>query len=96
MNIRWIASNYGNLFQHNFGVADMPSIVEIMDKAFYKVLIDGEKLIDKDFMMVYLWNNEEAAATTRVPQLHFQEQIRQISGVPQRRGQGFAMRFIDI
>ena len=29
----------------------MPSIVEIMDKAFYKVLIDGEKLIDKDFMM---------------------------------------------
>ena len=29
----------------------MASVVDIMDKALYKVLIDGEKLIDKDFMM---------------------------------------------
>ena len=74
----------------------MAPVVDILDKAFYEVLIDGEKLIDKDFMMVYLWNNEEAAATTRVPQLHFQEQIRQISGVPQRRGKVFTIGFIAI
>ena len=29
----------------------MAPIVDIMDKAFYEVLIDGEKLINKDFMM---------------------------------------------
>ena len=29
----------------------MESVVEIMDKEFYEVLIDREKLIDKDFMM---------------------------------------------
>ena len=29
----------------------MASVVYIMDKVLYKVLIDGEKLIDKYFMM---------------------------------------------
>ena len=29
----------------------MASVVDIMDKAFHKVLIDWEKLIDKDFIM---------------------------------------------
>ena len=29
----------------------MASILDIMNKAFYEVLIDGEKLIDKDYMM---------------------------------------------
>ena len=29
----------------------MASVVDIMDKEFYKVLIDGEKIIDEDFMM---------------------------------------------
>ena len=29
----------------------MAYIVEIMDKTFYEVLIDREKLIDEDFMM---------------------------------------------
>ena len=29
----------------------MASVVDIMDKAFYDVLIDGEKITDKDFMM---------------------------------------------
>ena len=51
MPLKWLAGNYGNLSQHNFGVADMASVVDIMDKAFYEMLIDGEKLINKDFMM---------------------------------------------
>ena len=29
----------------------MASIVDIMDKAFYEVLIDGEKLNDEDFIV---------------------------------------------
>ena len=29
----------------------MASVVDIMDKAFYEVLVDREKLIDEDFMM---------------------------------------------
>ena len=33
-------------------VADMTFDVDIMDKAFYEVFIDGEKLINEDFMMV--------------------------------------------
>ena len=44
----------------------------------------------------FLWNHEEAAATTRVPRLHVREQTRQISGVPQRRGKVFATGFIEI
>ena len=51
MTLRWIAGKFGNLSQHNFGVANMAPVVDILDKAFYEVLIDGEKLIDKDFMM---------------------------------------------
>ena len=51
MLLRWLYGNCGNLYQHNFGVADMMSVVDIMYKAFYEVLIDGEKLINEDFMM---------------------------------------------
>ena len=51
MLLQWIAGNCGDLSQHNFGVADMASVVDIMDNAFYDVLIDGEKITDKDFMM---------------------------------------------
>ena len=29
----------------------MASVVDIIDKAFYKVLIDGEKLINEDFII---------------------------------------------
>ena len=51
MLLQWIAGNCGDLSQHNFGVSDMASVVEIIYKALYKVLIDGEKLIDEDFIM---------------------------------------------
>ena len=51
----------------------MASVVYIMDKVLYKVLIDGEKLIDKYFMMgIFLCNHEEAAATTKVTRLRVQ------------------------
>ena len=29
----------------------MASVVDIMDKAFYEVLIDGERIMDKAFMV---------------------------------------------
>ena len=51
MPLQWLAGNFGDLSQQNFGVSNMASVVDIMDKAFYKVLIDGEKLIGEDFMM---------------------------------------------
>ena len=47
MPLRWIASNCGNTSQHNFGVSDMASVVEKMDKGYCKVLIDRDKLIDE-------------------------------------------------
>ena len=42
----------------------MASVVDVMDKAFYDVLIDGEKIIDKDFMMGIF-----DGITKRLPQL---------------------------
>ena len=51
MSLLWIAGNCGDLSQHNFGLSGMASVVYIMDKALYEVLIDGDKLINKDFMM---------------------------------------------
>ena len=34
----------------------MAYVVDMMDKEFYEVLIDGEKLINKDFMMgIFDW-----------------------------------------
>ena len=32
----------------------MVSVVDIMNKSFYEVLIDRKKLINKDFMIVFL------------------------------------------
>ena len=56
MPLWWLAGNCGYLSQHNFGVADMAYVVDMMDKEFYEVLIDGEKLINKDFMMgIFDW-----------------------------------------
>ena len=52
MLLWWIAGNCGDLSQHNFGVSDKASVVDIMDRELYEVLICGEKLINKDFMMV--------------------------------------------
>ena len=51
MTLRWLTDNCGYLSQHNFVVSNMAYVVHIMEKAFYKVLIDREKLIDKYFMM---------------------------------------------
>ena len=33
----------------------MASILDTMNKAFYEVLIDGEKLINEDFVMVIFY-----------------------------------------
>ena len=51
MPLQWLAGNCGNLYQHKFGVAETESFVDITDKELYEVLINGEKLIDIDFMM---------------------------------------------
>ena len=40
MPLRWLSGNCGNMYQHNFGVADIEYVVDIMEKAFYEVLID--------------------------------------------------------
>ena len=52
MLLPWLSGNCGDLYQHNFGVSFMVSVVDIIDKALYEELIDGEKLINENFMMV--------------------------------------------
>ena len=49
--MRWLAGNCGNLEEYGFGVADMPKALDLMDDAFEKVSIDGNLLLDEDFMM---------------------------------------------
>ena len=51
MPLRCLAGNCGDLSQHNFGLSDMASVIDIMEKAFYESLIDGGELIDDDFMI---------------------------------------------
>ena len=51
MPLRWLAGNCGNLASHKFGVADMATVVDTMDKAFAKVVQNGKKLLNEDFMM---------------------------------------------
>ena len=51
MPLRWLDANCGDLEQYDFGVADMATVVDIMDKAFLQVVNDGRKLLDEDFMM---------------------------------------------
>ena len=51
MPLQWLAVNCGDLSQHNFGVSNMASVVDIIDKELYEVLVGGEKIIDEDFMM---------------------------------------------
>ena len=41
MPLRCLAGNCGDLSQHNFGLSDMASVVDIIEKAFYDSLIDG-------------------------------------------------------
>jgi len=49
--MRWLAGNCGNLEEYGFGVADMPMSLDLMDDAFELVSIDGNILLDEDFMM---------------------------------------------
>ena len=51
MPLRWLAGNCGDLEQYNFGVAEMAEVVDIMDKACHKIVIDGGMILDEDFMM---------------------------------------------
>ena len=51
MPMRWLAGNCVELKDYNFGVADMPEALDLMDVAFGKVADDGDLLLDEDFMM---------------------------------------------
>ena len=51
MPMRWLAGNCGDLAQYNFGVAEMASVVDIMDKAFGIIVHDGSKIMNEQFMM---------------------------------------------
>ena len=51
MPLRWLAANCGELSAHKFGVAEMANVVDIMDKAFNKVVTDGSKMMNEKFMM---------------------------------------------
>ena len=51
MPLQWLSGKCGDLFQQNFVVSNMASVVDIMDKVLYEIFTDGEKLIGKDFMM---------------------------------------------
>ena len=51
MPLRWLAGNCGELGEYGFGVADMATVVDLLDKAFFEIVADGEKLLDEDFMM---------------------------------------------
>ena len=68
-----------------------------MDKAFYEVLIDGEKLIDEDFTMgIFYGIRKKLPPLQEYLDIMFDKKTRQISGALQRRGQCFAMVFIAI
>ena len=51
MPLRWLAGNCGNLSEYGFGVADMPVALDLLDEAMGKVAVDGDLLLDEDFMM---------------------------------------------
>ena len=51
MPLRWLAGNCGNLSEFGFGVADMPVALDLLDEAMGKVAVDGDLLLDEDFMM---------------------------------------------
>lgn len=51
MPLRWLTANCGDLEQYKFGVAEMPDALDLMDKAFDKVVKDGKKIMNEKFMM---------------------------------------------
>ena len=46
-----MAGNCGDLGEYGVGVADMATVVDLMDKAFFEMVNNGEKVLDGDFMM---------------------------------------------
>jgi len=48
--LRWLVGNCGDLSKHNFGVADMPITLDLMDKTFSEIVHDGDKILNEDFM----------------------------------------------
>ena len=49
--LRWLVGNCGDLGEYSFGVADMQEVLDLMDKAFAKIIEDGDLMLDDDFMM---------------------------------------------
>jgi len=49
--LRWLAGNCGDLIDYDFGVADMPWALELMDEAFSKIMVNEELFLDDDFVM---------------------------------------------
>ena len=48
---RWLSANCGSLSGWNFGVADMPWTVDLLDDAFGSILCNPENILKEDFMM---------------------------------------------
>ena len=59
MPLRWLAANCGDLGEYGFGVADMATVVDLMDEAFFEMVNNGEKVLDEDFMMDIFKNLKE-------------------------------------
>ena len=49
--LRWLAENYVNLEEYEFGVADMPLALDLMDDAMAEMMANGDLLLDDAFMM---------------------------------------------
>ena len=52
--LRWLAGNCGGLAEYNFGVADMATVVDLMDNAFLDILQHGEKILEESFIFYIL------------------------------------------
>ena len=50
LQLRWLAGNCSELEHYNFGVADMPEVVDLMDNAFREIQVGNKNITDEDFM----------------------------------------------
>ena len=48
--MRWLSGNCEFLAEYGFGCADMCECVDLMDKACAKIVKNGKKIMDDDFM----------------------------------------------
>ena len=48
--LQWLAGNCEHLSKWELGVADMPDVVDLMDKAFEKIQREGKKIMDYAFI----------------------------------------------